>query len=186
MNPKHQRFRKKTFIAWISIVLIILITYFFNPDLFDITQIKTFTDNNKVLVIIAYLLLLSILGLFFIPSTPFAIAGLLLFTPAEAYFLNMIGIITSSTIVYYYARFLGLDDAFESRYPKKIIKLKKALHNKELPIIAGWSLFPLVPTDLIIYVSSTLRIPIWKCILGVIIGEGILNALYIFSIYRIF
>ena len=186
MNQKPQKFKKNTFIIWISVVLIILITYYLNPNLFDITQIRTFTDNNKILVIIAYVLLLSILGLFFIPSTPFAIAGLLLFTPAEAYLLNMIGIITSSTIVYYYARFLGLDDAFESRYPKKIIKLKNALNNKELPIIAGWSLFPLVPTDLIIYVSSTLRIPLWKCILGVLIGEGTLNALYIFSIYGIF
>ena len=183
---KQNKFKKKTFIAWISVVLIILITYYLNPNLFDITQIRTFTDNNKILVIIAYVLLLSILGLFFIPSTPFAIAGLLLFTPAEAYLLNMIGIITSSIIVYHYARFLGLDSAFESRYPKKIMKLKKALHNKELPIIAGWSLFPLVPTDLIIYVSSTLRIPLWKCILGVLIGEGTLNALYIFSIYGIF
>ena len=182
---KPNKFKKKTFIAWISVVLIILITYYLNPDLFDITQIKTFTDNNRLLIILSYLILLSILGLFFIPSTPFAIAGLLLFTPAEAYLFNMIGIITSSTIVYHYARYLGLDDAFESRYPKKIIKLKKALHNKELPIIAGWSFFPAVPTDVIIYVSSTLRIPLWKCILGVLIGEGILNALYIFSIYRI-
>ena len=186
MIIKHQKFKKNTFIAWISIVLIILITYHLNPNIFDITQIKTFTDNNKVLIIISYVFLLSILGLFFIPSTPFAIAGLLLFAPAEAYLLNMIGIITSSTIVYYYARFLGLDNALEFRYPKKIVKLKKALEDKELPIISGWSFFPIVPTDLIIYVSSTLRIPIWKCILGVLIGEGILNALYIFSVYRIF
>ena len=186
MIIKHHKFKKNTFIAWISIVLIILTIYFFNQDKFDINLLKTFTYNNRFLVMASYLLLLSVLGLFFIPSTPFAIAGLLLFAPAEAYLLNMIGIITSSTIVYYYARFLGLDNALESRYPKKIVKLKKALEDKELPIISGWSFFPIVPTDLIIYVSSTLRIPIWKCILGVLIGEGILNALYIFSVYRIF
>ncbi|MCK5234881.1 MAG: TVP38/TMEM64 family protein, partial [Candidatus Aenigmarchaeota archaeon] len=149
MIIKHQKFKKNTFIAWISVVLIILTIYYLNSDIFDINFLKTFTDNNRFLIIISYLLFLSVLGLFFIPSTPFAIAGLLLFPPAEAYLLNMIGIITSSTIVYYYTRFLGLDDAFESRYPKKIIKLKKALEDKELPIIAGWSFFPIVPTDLI-------------------------------------
>jgi uncharacterized membrane protein YdjX (TVP38/TMEM64 family) len=70
---------------------------------------------------------------------------------------------------------------FESRYPEETRKVKGALKRKELPIIAGWSFFPVVPTDLIIYVASTLKIPLWKCLLGVLIGEGTLNAFYIFS-----
>ncbi len=40
----------------------------------------------------------------------------------------------------------------------------------------------MVPTDLIIYVASTLKIPLWKCLLGVLFGEGALNAFYLFSV----
>ena len=40
----------------------------------------------------------------------------------------------------------------------------------------------MVPTDLVIYVASTLKIPLWKCLLGVLLGEGALNAFYIFSV----
>jgi len=129
-----------------------------------------------------YFLVLSVLGFFMvIPSTPFAIAGVAIFSPAEAYVLNLLGILTSTTLVYYFARFLGIGTFFENRYPEKVKKLRKALSEKELPIIIGWSFFPAVPTDLITYVASGLRIPVYKCVLGVLIGEGFLNAIYIFS-----
>ena len=92
------------------------------------------------------------------------------------------GIITSSTIVYHFARFLGLGYALEARYPSQKAKIQQALSKKELPIIIGWSFFPAVPTDLMIYVASSLNVPLWKCLLGVLIGEGFLNAVYIFSL----
>lgn len=174
--------RKKTLIIWIVIAIILLLLYSFNKDLFDISFLKEFTDDNYLMVIAIYLAILTFIGLTFIPSTPFAIAGVLLFPPLEAYFINLIGIVTSSAIVYYFTQYLRLNRWIEAKYPIQIQKIKDALKRKEMPIIAGWSLFPVVPTDLIIYVSSTLNIPYWKCVLGILIGEGTLNALYIFSI----
>lgn len=176
------KIRKKTLVIWIASVIIILLLYFFNKDLFDISFLKEFADDNYFMVIAIYLLILTFIGLTFIPSTPFAIAGVLLFPPLEAYIINLIGIITSSAIVYYFTQYLRLNRWIEAKYPEKILKIKNALKHKEMPIIAGWSFFPVVPTDLIIYVSSTLNIPYWKCVIGILIGEGTLNALYIFSI----
>ena len=176
------RVRKKTLYTWIIVVIAILVLYYVNKELFDISFLKDYVSENKPLVVAVYLLILTFIGLTFIPSTPFAVAGVLLFPPLEAYFINLIGIVTSSVIVYYFTRYLRLDRWIEAKYPTQIDKIKKALRMKELPIIAGWSFFPVVPTDLIIYVSSSLRIPFWKCVVGIIIGEGTLNAFYIFSI----
>lgn len=174
--------RRKTLFIWIAIVVVTLILYLAKRDLFDISFLKEYVGDHKVLVISLYLIILTFIGLTFIPSTPFAIAGVLLFPPMEAYIINLAGIITSSIVVYYFTQYLRIDLWLESKYPVQIEKIKKALRKKELPIIAGWSFFPVVPTDLIIYVGSTLNIPFWKCALGIIIGEGTLNALYIFSI----
>ena len=174
--------RRKTLIIWITLVVGTIVLYLFNRDLFDISFLKEYVSDHKFLVVSIYLIILTFIGLTIIPSTPFAVAGVLLFPPLTAYIINLIGIITSSVIVYYFTKYLRLDSWLESKYPAQIEKIKKALHNKELPIIAGWSFFPVVPTDLIIYVSSTLNIPFWKCVIGVIIGEGTLNAFYIFSI----
>jgi uncharacterized membrane protein YdjX (TVP38/TMEM64 family) len=181
MPQGASRFKKKTFVAWLVLVAVVLSLYFTNRETIDVDLVRRLVHENKLVVVPAYLLLLSSLGLIFIPSTPFAFAGVLLFHPEVAYVLNLVGIVTSSTVVYHFARFLGLRQGFERRYPGKLQKVQAALENKELPIMVGWSFFPVVPTDLIIYVASTLRIPLWKCILGVLIGEGTLNAVYIFS-----
>ena len=174
--------RRKTLFIWIAIIVVSLILYYAYRDLFDISFLKEYVGDHRVLVLSLYLIILTFIGLTLIPSTPFAVAGVLLFSPLEAYLINLTGIITSSIVVYYFTQYLRLDVWLESKYPAQIEKIKKALHKKELPIIAGWSFFPVVPTDLIIYVSCTLNIPVWKCAVGIIIGEGTLNALYIFSI----
>jgi uncharacterized membrane protein YdjX (TVP38/TMEM64 family) len=178
----RKKVRRKTLIIWIAVLLISFILYLANRDLFDITFLKEYVVDHKVLVISVYLVILTFIGLTFIPSTPFAIAGVLLFSPLEAYIINLAGILTSSLVVYYFTQYLRLDVWFESKYPQQIARVKKALSMKELPIIAGWSFFPIVPTDLIIYVASTLNISFWKCAVGILIGEGTLNAFYIFSI----
>ena len=174
--------RKKSFFLWLSVIVILLVLYFINREWFDISFLQRFVDDHKFLVIAIYLTILTLIGLTFIPSTPFAMAGLLLFPAFETYVINMIGIITSTAIVYYFTQYLGLDKWIEVKFPSQIEKTKMALTNKELPIIIAWSFFPVVPTDLIIYVSSSLRISYLKCVIGVFIGEGILNALYIFSV----
>jgi len=174
--------RRLTLFIWIAFLVVILILYYANRDFFDISFLKEYVSDHKVLVLILYLIILTFIGLTFIPSTPFAIAGVLLFPPLQAYIINLVGIITSSIVVYYFTQYLRLDVWLESKYPAQIEKVKKALRKKELLIIAGWSFFPVVPTDLIIYVSSTLNVPFWKCVIGIIIGEGTLNAFYIFSI----
>lgn len=179
---KKRQIKKKSFYIWLILLAVMLILYIINPDWFDISFLQKFVDDNKIMVIAIYLTILTLIGLTFLPSTPFAMAGLLLFPAMEAYIINMAGIITSTAIVYYFTRYLGLDKWIETKYPEKIEKTKRALSKKELPIIIAWSFFPVVPTDLIIYVGSSLRIPYLKCVTGVFIGEGLLNALYIFSI----
>lgn len=182
MPDEAPRFRPKVLLAWLAAVVVVLSLYFANREVIDVDLVRVLVHERRFVVVPAYLLLLSVLGLAFIPSTPFAIAGVILFDPWFAYFLNLIGIITSSTIVYHFASFLGLSTALEAHYPSKLQKVRRALAHKEFPIIVGWSFFPVVPTDLVIYAGSSLRIPLWKCLLGVLLGEGILNAFYLFSV----
>ncbi|HCC70957.1 MAG TPA: TVP38/TMEM64 family protein [Bacteroidales bacterium] len=181
MNEKRM-IRKKSFYLWLVILAIILTLYIINKEWFDISFLKRFVKDHKFFVVAVYLTILTFIGLTFLPSTPFAIAGLLFFPVVEAYIINMAGIITSTVIVYYFTQYLGLDKWIEMKFPQQIEKTKKALRKKELPIITAWSFFPVVPTDLIIYVSSSLRVSFLKCVIGVLIGEGILNAMYIFSV----
>ena len=82
--------RRKTLFIWIVVVILTLILYYVNRDFFDISFLKEYVSDHKALVLSLYLIILTFIGLTFIPSTPFAAAGILLFPPMEAYLINLI------------------------------------------------------------------------------------------------
>ena len=79
-----RKFKKKTFFIWLTMTFVLLIFFGLNKEYIDILLIQEFVGQNKIFIAIIYVFLLSILGLFFIPSTPFAMAGVILFSPLEA------------------------------------------------------------------------------------------------------
>lgn len=157
-------------------------TYLFFPDNFSLSFLEETAESHPVVVLVLYYLILSLKGLIFIPGTPILLAGMLLFDPVEVFLINMAGIMTSSILVYYFSQYLEFDVFFEKKYSKHINKIKANLMDKDLPLIIGWSFFPLVPTDVIVYVGSTLRINVLRCLIGVLIGEAIINSFYIISV----
>jgi len=171
--------RKLAFYFWILMITGGITVYFLFPDDINLLFLEKLSEEYYYVALIIYFLLLSVRGLTMIPSTPLLLAGVLIFDPVELFFVNMAGILSSSTIVYYFSRYLGFDSYFETKYGKYVRKIKKNLTDKELPVIVGWSFFPLVPTDLIVYVGSSLRVPVLKCLLGVFMGESVLNMFYI-------
>jgi uncharacterized membrane protein YdjX (TVP38/TMEM64 family) len=93
----------------------------------------------------------------------------------------MVGIIVSSALVFYLARYFRFEIFFDTHYPRQIAKLTMLLRNRELPVILLWSFAPFFPTDLIVYVCSVLRISVTKTLLGVLAGETIICAIYIYG-----
>lgn len=179
---KKIKIKYKKLIIWGVVTIGLIVLYNFKIEWFNIDFLEGVVAEHRIWAMLLYLFILATISIFLIPSTPFAVAGVVIFSPVEAFILNLIGILISSVVVYYLARYLGIKDIFETKYAEKLEKIKKALSKKELPIIIGWSLFPAAPTDLIIYACSGLNISLKKCLIGVLIGEGILNFFYIFSV----
>lgn len=173
--------KKFAFYFWILLITGGITAYFLFPDEINLLFLEEISDEYHYTALSIYFLILSARGLTMVPSTPFLLAGVLIFDPLELFFVNMAGILSSSTIVYYFSRYLGFDSYFETKYGKYVRKIKNGITDKELPVIVGWSFFPLVPTDLIVYVGSSLRVPVLKCLIGVFMGESVLNMFYIFS-----
>jgi uncharacterized membrane protein YdjX (TVP38/TMEM64 family) len=51
--------------------------------------------------------------------------------------------------------------------------------NRATIFVAGWSFFPLVPTDVICYVAGMMKMPFYKMMLGLFIGEMVLVTAYV-------
>ena len=129
----------------------------------------------------AYLALGAVRGFTLVPSTTLVLAALPFFPPGPLLAATIAGIMLSSASIYYCSAALRLDERLAKRHPEKIARLTDLINRYEMPIIIGWSFFPLVPTDLICYVCGVLRVRFWKFLLGVTLGEGAICAVYIYG-----
>ncbi len=166
---------------WLAFIALCLTLYFTNPEAFAPDNIRQFFSDNLYLGLLIYFVLACVRGFTLIPLTPLLVAGILVFPPWPLFLVNLVGIWVSSAIIYYLARYLNFDSFFSARYPKQIEKLTLLLRNREFPVILLWSFVPVTPTDLIVYVCSTVRVSAFKSLLGVTIGEAIICAVYIFG-----
>lgn len=178
-NKKH--FRKYIFFIWLSFVIFIFLGFIYNNNLSDVILSNILVTENQLLLSFLFLILVTITSIFLVPSTPFIVGGLFFLSPFIVFFVGLFGIFVSVTVVYYFARHIGLDIYLEKKYPKKLNLLKNKLKNKELFIITIWSITPFVATDLIVYAASTLKISFRKCVVGTLVGEGLLNLIYILT-----
>jgi uncharacterized membrane protein YdjX (TVP38/TMEM64 family) len=128
----------------------------------------------------AYLAAGCLRGFTLVPATYLVLAGMLVLPPVSLFVLTIAGIIVSSTAVYYFAGAMQLDRFFERRYSPQVSRLRALMTRRELPIVVAWSFFPFAPTDLVCYVCGALNVNLWKCLVGVTIGEGAICAVYIF------
>lgn len=129
----------------------------------------------------AYLALGAIRGFTLIPSTTLVLAALPFFPPGPLLAATLVGIAISSSSIYFFSSALRLDERLARRHPREIARITDLINRYELPIIVGWSFFPLAPTDLICYVCGLLRVRFWKFLIGVTIGEGAICAIYIYG-----
>jgi uncharacterized membrane protein YdjX (TVP38/TMEM64 family) len=165
--------------GWLALVAVAVWLAFFHRDLVQ-GQIRGVLGGSALVASLIYLTLGAVRGFTLIPSTYLVVAAVAFFPPLPLFGLTLIGIAISSTCIYQFSAVMRLDEVFERRHAHRVAQLRAALQRYELPIIVGWSFFPLVPTDLIVYVCGTLRVDFKKCLLGVCLGEGAICAIYIF------
>jgi len=127
-----------------------------------------------------YLLLGCLRSFTLIPATSLLALGMVFFPPVPLFALTLVGILVSSTCVYYFAEALHIDELLRRKHASQLERVQRLLERRGFPIIAAWSFFPLAPTDLICYLSGVVRLRITTVLGAVAIGEGAVCAIYIF------
>ncbi|KKT86825.1 MAG: hypothetical protein UW86_C0019G0006 [Microgenomates group bacterium GW2011_GWA1_Microgenomates_45_10] len=171
--------RSIIFWVWFFAIIFALYLFFFKSDSVK-AQFAQVVNLSLAWRSLIFFMLGVVRGFTFIPATYLILLGLAFLPPAAAYLIALAGVLVSSVGVYYFAEFLGLADFFERKHPKAILKLKTVMRENELPIVIGWSLIPFSPTDVMCYICGWLKIDIKKFVLGLLIGEGISAAVFVF------
>jgi uncharacterized membrane protein YdjX (TVP38/TMEM64 family) len=167
--------------VWIVIIVSCLGLYSLRPDLFEPARIRLFFSDNLYSGLAVYFVISTLRGATLIPSTPFVFAGILVFPPLPLFLVNQAAVYSSSALLYYLTKSMRFDNFFFTHYPVHVERLILLLRKRELPVISLWGFAPFIPTDMIVCICSVLRISVWKTLMGVSIGEGIICAIYIFG-----
>lgn len=178
-----EKSKKVMLFVWIGLIAAALILLIIYPEWFTTDSISAFVKQYEEWMLAVYLLICVGRGMFLIPSTPFVLAGGILFpeNPWMVMAISMLGVLAGSASIYYFTEFLGLDKVLEKKFAHKMEKTKAGMDKYGFWIVVLWSFFPLVPTDLIAYVAGITRMKAWKFFLGVFLGELPIVAVYVFT-----
>ena len=164
---------------WALVVASALYLYFFQREVVQ-AELRGALSTSTVIASIIYVVLGSLRAFTMVPATFLLFVAMPFFPPALLLLLTLPGIAISSSICYFFAEVLHMDEPFERRYPSQIAMLKRVLRTHTLAITIGWSFMLFLPTDLLCYVSGTLRTNFAKFLIGILIGEGAVYAIYVY------
>ena len=176
--------RKFIIAVWIFLIIVGITAYFVWPQAFIPQNIASFLQEFRNEALLIYLLISIARGLTLLPSTPLVLAGTLMFptSPWLVLAVSLVGILASSSMIYWFSDLLGFDEYFESKKPDHVQKIKDKLeHPLGLGFVSLWAFFPLVPTDAVCYVAGTIRMHFAKFIAAIFVGELVLCACYVFG-----
>ena len=169
--------------VWLCMVAVAIGLLLLFPEWLTRDSISAYLGGLGSGALLVYLLMCIARSLLMIPVTPFVLAGAITFPDLLmlVFAISMVGILVGAFLIYSFPAFGGYDRLLEERYPTKIGQLKDAMRGKRcFWIIAGWSFFPLVPTDLICYVAGMVRLPFRKVVGPLAVGEIPLVAIYVY------
>lgn len=181
--------RKIVLIIWVFFLISCLGFIILNPHLREPREIAIFLERFNNYILLVYFILSILRGFTLFPSTPLVIAGTILF-PNNLFlvlFISMVGIIFSSSMVYFFSDYLGFSEYFKKHSHQKIQQIKAKLETKKgFLFVFLWSFMPILPTDLICYIAGTIKMNFKKFLLAMICGELIICSIYVFVPAHIF
>jgi len=179
MTRHYKRVRYTLIATWMLFLSACVYVYFSRAGLVQ-GELQRAASASVLLGYGLYLLLGCIRGFTLVPSANLVLLAILLIPPIPLFVLTLVGILVSSASIYWFSEALHLDEYFESRHAPRLAKMKDILQKNEMPIIIGWSFFPLAPTDAICYLCGVMKVNFLKFIIGILIGEGTICGIYIF------
>jgi uncharacterized membrane protein YdjX (TVP38/TMEM64 family) len=168
---------------WLIAVAVILCLIVIFPGWVSRDSISVFLGSLGPAALGVYMLVSLSRSILMIPCTPFVLAGAVSFPqwPVLVFIISIAGIVVGALLVYSFPSFGSYDEFLEEKYPEKIGYLKEKLHGKHaFLIVAGWSFFPLVPTDAVCYVAGMVKMSYKKMIAALLVGEIPLVTFYVF------
>ncbi|GKX65236.1 TVP38/TMEM64 family protein [Inconstantimicrobium mannanitabidum] len=185
--------RNKIIMTLIFWIIIVLILYSMGLLTTDFNKINLIIGDNPIKMRFLFVLFSTVRIAFFIPQTIFTIGGSMVFGPYEGFFLSILSLVISHSILYAIGIFFEkqlLGEGFFEKNKENITVLSK--HGYK--VLALGVACPVTPSDFMTILAACIKLNYKKSILTVLIASAPMTFLYGFlgngfketAIFRIF
>ncbi|HBJ1646800.1 TVP38/TMEM64 family protein [Clostridium botulinum] len=179
MNRKN-----KLLLLGISWFIIVTILYTTGTLTTDLNKISHSIKGNPIVMQLIFVLLSTIRIVFFIPQTIFILIGSVIFGPYIGFFLSLLSLALSQSLVYFIGRYLNvqiLGEDFIDNHSNTINIIKKYGYK----ILVLGIVCPIAPSDLITASAACIKLNYKKCISLIVMADAPMIFLYGFLGARI-
>lgn len=162
---------------WASIVIAAILGIRWLNDTYTLLQMRETIADNQWVVLTGYALIISLRGVLFIPTMPFI---LLMASVIEAWLLFSVTLAASCCSAYLVCltvEYFDIEKKLTALPASSIQRAQNWIRSMGVAAVAGWAFFPLVFTEIIVYLARLSGLTKKQLILAVAIGEGLLIAL---------
>ena len=159
---------------WVLAIVVVVVQWLRDPASFSQESMAELMQQWGAWAFAGFVAMSLVRGLFLIPSTPVILAGGMLFpgSPAAVFLVSIVGVVLSASVIYSMPGLGRYDELLERKYPEKIVRVRAHLVKPySFWFVAGWSFFPLVPTDVICYVAGLVQMSYRRMMLALLLGE---------------
>ncbi len=175
------RKQKISVFIWLAIVALFWIWIFYEEGTLDVNTIAAFLKKFQNYIIAAYFIFSCLRAFTLIPNMTVVMVGtLIIHNPYILLITSVIGLIVSSSLIYFFGEETGLDKILIHKYPEKIAYIKEKIEKYGSPVIFFWGFLPVVPSDLLSFVLGIMKFNYKKFIFYYTVSHIITYGLIIF------
>ncbi|WP_299144052.1 VTT domain-containing protein [uncultured Vibrio sp.] len=159
--------------VWVSIVVITIFSIRWLNETYTLAEMRQFITDNQWYVLTGYAALISVRGLLFIPTMPFI---LLMASVVESWLLFGITLIASCCSAYLVCLavdYLDFHKKLNALPSKSVKRAQNWINSMGVAAVSAWAFFPLVFTEIIVYLALLSGLTKRQLVVAVAIGEGL-------------
>jgi len=166
-------------ILWVVIVIVAIWGMNWLSNEYSISELQQAIEQYYWYILAGYALLISLRGLLFLPTMP----AIIMMASSIDYWVMFIVTLSatccSAYLVCLAVNHLDIQKKLDALPNKTLKRAQQWINSSGMAAVTGWAFFPLVFTDIIVYLARLSGMPYKQILLGIAIGEGLLILLLI-------
>tara|TARA_R110001583_G_scaffold52393_2_gene162801 strand:+ start:11356 stop:11913 length:558 start_codon:yes stop_codon:yes gene_type:complete len=141
---------------------------------YDLIELQALIEKYYWYILSAYALLITLRGILFIPTMPAIIMMASSIDPWVMFVITFSATCASAYLVCLAVDYLDMQKKIDKLSGRTLKRAQDWINSSGVAAVTGWAFFPLVFTDIIVYLARLSGMSYKQILLGIAIGEGML------------